>query len=89
MGTHILPEAERVRILELVRTNREKVNALLDEMPFVIDSYGLRAKHDELMKQLADLNAADTVFSRKRVIVPDDKPFNMPFAQKNLSYGVI
>ena len=45
MGTHILPEAERVRILELVRTNREKVNALLDEMPFVIDSYGLRAKH--------------------------------------------
>ena len=33
---------ERQKILELVQSNRAKVNALLDKMPFVIDSFGLR-----------------------------------------------
>ena len=41
-----------------VKTNREKVHALLDQMPFVIDSFGLRTKHDGLTKQLADLDGA-------------------------------
>ncbi|KAL1507430.1 hypothetical protein AB1Y20_008269 [Prymnesium parvum] len=73
-GTHVMPEEERHRVLELVRSNREKVNALLDAMPFVIDSYGLKTKHKSLMKQLAELDDADRTFSRKKVIVADDAP---------------
>lgn len=55
-----------------MRTNREKVNALLDAMPFVIDSYGLQCKQSNLMKQLADLDDAERTFSRKKVIIADD-----------------
>jgi hypothetical protein len=71
-GTRILPDDERLRVLELVRKGQEKVHTQLDALPFVIDSYGLRSKHETLTKQLAQLAAAETAFSRKKVIVADD-----------------
>lgn len=49
-------------------------------MPFVIDTLGLRQRHDRLMKQLEELNAADRAFSRKKVIVSDDSTPTAPGA---------
>ena len=40
-------------------------------MPFVISSYGMKCKHEALTKQLNELEAAETAFSRKKVIVAD------------------
>ena len=71
-GTRILPEEERLHVLELVKKGQEKVHAQLDTLPFVIDSYGLRTKHETLTRQLNQLAAAETAFSRKKVIVADD-----------------
>ena len=43
-------------------------------MPFVVDTYGLRKKHNALHQQLAQLDAAESAFSRKKVIVAIDAP---------------
>ena len=42
MGTHVLPEDERLHVLSLIASGQEKVNAALDKLPFVIDTYGLK-----------------------------------------------
>ena len=77
-GTRILAEAERLEVLALVKAGQVKVHAELDKMPFVVDSYGLRVKHEALIKQLNQLDAAETAFSRKKVIVAlDDHKANV------------
>ena len=62
---------ERTRILQAVREERDKVHIALDKMPFVKDTLRLRTKDDELVKQLADLEAAERAFSRKTVLVAE------------------
>lgn len=70
-GTHVLPTKERTRLLGLIESGQAQVHAELDKMPFVIDTYGLRTKHEALRGQLQKLDAAHTAFSRSRVIVLD------------------
>lgn len=77
-AAHSEADASSRRASLQVHSNRDKVNALLDAMPFIIDTYGLQTKHKRLMKQLSDLNEADRTFSRKKVIVTDDNtPVNL------------
>lgn len=71
-GTHILAEEERVRVLGMVRQGQQRVHAELDKMPFVVDTYGLKAKHEALSHQLAQLEAAEKAFDRRKVVVQDD-----------------
>lgn len=73
-GTRVLPEAERVETLAKVKAAQAKVNAELDKMPFVVDTFGLKQKHEALTKQLAQLAAAEAAFTRSKVIVADDAP---------------
>lgn len=73
-GTRVLSEDERVRVLALVRKAQEKAHGQLDAMPFVIDTFGLKAKHEVLTRQLAQLAAAETAFSRRKVVVANDGP---------------
>jgi hypothetical protein len=42
-------------------------------MPFVIDTHGLRAKHEALSLQLTQLEAAEKAFSRRKVVVQDEE----------------
>lgn len=77
-GTHVLEEGERQRVLGLVRSGQERLHAELDAMPFVVDSYGLKAKHLALSKQLQQLEAAEKAFSRDKVIVANEDP-DAPF----------
>lgn len=70
----MLSEDERVRVLALVRKAQEKAHGQLDAMPFVIDTFGLKAKHEVLTRQLAQLAAAETAFSRRKVVVANDGP---------------
>jgi hypothetical protein len=72
-GTHFLEELERVRVLGLVRDGQRKLHAELDKMPFVIDTHGLRAKHEALSLQLTQLEAAEKAFSRRKVVVQDEE----------------
>lgn len=74
VGTHILPEGERREMLVLIAKAQEKVHAELDEMPLIIDTYGLKLKHEGLTKQLNQLQAAETAFSRSKVVVADEQP---------------
>ena len=71
-GTHFLPEEERLRVLDLIADGQRKVHEELDAMPFVVDTFGLRTKHETLTQQLAQLNAAETAFKRSKVIVADE-----------------
>lgn len=77
-GTHVLEEDERQRVLGLVRSGQQRLHAELNAMPFVVDSYGLRAKHEALSKQLQQLEAAEKAFSRDKVIVANEDP-DAPF----------
>lgn len=74
VGTHLLPEEERVQVLAMVEQGRETLHKELDAMPFVIDTYGLKSKNRALHKQLEELEAAERAFSRKKVIVADEPP---------------
>ena len=74
VGTHVLEESERVRVLGLVQKGQTAAHAALDAMPFVVDTYGLRAKHEALTRQLQALDAAEKAFSRRKVIVSDSPP---------------
>lgn len=47
-GTHVLEEAERLRVLGLVQQGQQRLHTELDKMPFVVDTYRLRAQHDAL-----------------------------------------
>ena len=73
-GTRILPESERVEVLAKVKAAQVKVHAELDKMPFVVDTFGLKQKHQVLTKQLAQLSAAEAAFTRSKVIVADEGP---------------
>ena len=77
-GTHVLPDEERLEVLTFVKKGKEKVHAELDKMPFVVDTFGLKLKHEILTKQLAQLEAADAAFSRPKVVVQDDAPSTPP-----------
>jgi hypothetical protein len=62
------------QVLDLIAKGQSKVHEQLDAMPFVVDTFGLRTKHDALTQQLAQLNAAEAAFSHKRVVVADEVP---------------
>ena len=47
-------------------------------MPFVVDTLGLKTKKEALSHQLAQLEAAEKAFSRRKVIVVDDEPLPAP-----------
>ena len=72
-GTRVLPEAERVETLAKVKAAQAKVNAELDKMPFVVDTFGLKQKHEALTKQLAQLAAAEAEY-RSKVTWPTTPP---------------
>ena len=55
-GTHFLPEEERLRVLDLIADGQRKVHDELDAMPFVVDTFGLRHKHEVLTQQLAQVD---------------------------------
>lgn len=73
LGTHLLPEDQRVEVLAMVEQGRESLFKELDAMPFVIDTFGLKSKHQALHKQLHELETAERAFSRKKVIVADEQ----------------
>lgn len=73
-GTRILPEAERLEVLGKVQAAQVKVHAELDKMPFVVDSFGLKQRHQALTKQLAQLGAAEAAFTRSKVVVAEEGP---------------
>jgi len=77
-GHHVLDDEERLRVLGVVRESKANVNAQLDAFPLVVDTPGQLRKHEELTRELAELEAADKAFSRNRVIVADADGMPLP-----------
>ena len=61
-----------------MRSGKSAVHAALDSFPFIVDTPGQRKRHNELMRQLAELDAADKAFSRNKVVVADDDAAMVP-----------
>jgi len=68
-GMRLLPEAERVETLKILEQNKEKVTAEIGQMPFVIDSLGLRKRQQALEAKMKDIDEAVKIFSRRKVYV--------------------
>jgi len=68
-GMRLLPEGERIETLKILEGNREKVTAEIGQMPFVIDTLGLKKRKQALENKLKDIDNAIKIFSRRKVYV--------------------
>ena len=72
VGTKILPEAERIKTLEDLETNKKRVLDLLTKLPISLRTESLKKQKVDLEKKLKEIDAAIETFKRKVVYVKQD-----------------
>ena len=69
VGMRVLPEEERVKTLEILRENREDTYEKLRSLPFKCETPSSKRTKAALEFRLAEIEDAQKVFSRNRVLV--------------------
>lgn len=73
-GFRLVPEAERLISLDVLRKRREEVEAALQRLPFRIETAGQRKREKEALEQLAHMDRLLMMFGNVHVFVPEDVP---------------
>lgn len=65
----LLPEEERLETLEILRRNREEVERAIQHLPLRTETQGAIRRKDELERRLREVEDAQKIFSRPKVLV--------------------
>ncbi|GMH42473.1 hypothetical protein BSKO_10392 [Bryopsis sp. KO-2023] len=68
-GMRIMPDEERKEALDILTKNKEEVEAQLHSLPLVIETAGLINTKASLEKRLREIEEAQKIFSRPKVLV--------------------
>lgn len=68
-GMRLLPEEERLETLEILRRNREEVERAIQHLPLRTETQGAIRRRDELERRLREVEDAQKIFSRPKVLV--------------------
>ena len=66
-----MPEADRVKMLEDLKVNKERVGALLAKMPISMQTTTIQRQKKELEEKMMQIDKAIEMMSRKTVFVKD------------------
>lgn len=72
-GMTLMPEAERVSTLEVLRVSKDEATKLLAKMPFVIETPSLKKRHSDLEAKLREIENAIALFSKSKVYIALDR----------------
>ncbi|KAL3158708.1 hypothetical protein ABBQ32_011446 [Trebouxia sp. C0010 RCD-2024] len=68
-GMRIMPEEERLEMLGILNESRQDVEAKLQALPFLIETPSQKAHKTSLERRLQEIEEANKVFSRTKVLV--------------------
>ena len=68
----VLPEEERADLLRSLLRSRLEAESALQSLPFVIETPSQKRHKKDLEAQLAELESAVRLFSRRKVLVQAD-----------------
>lgn len=72
-GMTLMPEAERLSTLEVLKSSKEEAMKLLAKMPFVIETPSLKKRHGDLEAKLREIENAIALFSKPKVYIALDR----------------
>ncbi|KAA6419645.1 MAG: hypothetical protein FRX49_10369 [Trebouxia sp. A1-2] len=68
-GMRIMPEEERLEMLGILDESRQDIEAKLQALPFLIETPSQKAHKTSLERRLQEIEEANKVFSRTKVLV--------------------
>lgn len=71
-GHKVLPEAERIQTLNLLKEREADLMKKLSALPLRMDTFRLRTEKQQLESQLAEIDEGKKIFSRPKVFVKID-----------------
>jgi len=71
-GHSLMPEAERLKTLEVLKKSQREMTSELQSLPLSRDTLRVKTRRDELEKKLQEVETALKIFSRQRVFIKDD-----------------
>lgn len=71
-GLRLVGEEEKARILGTLEGEKEKAEAALLELPFVIKTHATQKRKDQLEARLLEIDGAVAAYSKEKVLVPMD-----------------
>jgi hypothetical protein len=66
----VLPDQERIRTLNALKSRRNDLLNELQQMPLVIELYSLKKRKQAMEEELRETEASIDLFSRSKVYVP-------------------
>jgi hypothetical protein len=72
-GMRLMPEAERLQTLEILKSSQAEAMNQLQRMPFVIETPSLKRKQEALETKLREIEHAGSIFSKPKVYVAGDR----------------
>lgn len=72
-GMRLMPEAERLQTLEILKQSQAEAMGQLQRMPFVIETPSLRRKQEALEAKLREIEHALSIFLKPKVFVAGDR----------------
>ncbi|KAJ3012554.1 hypothetical protein HKX48_006213 [Thoreauomyces humboldtii] len=72
-GMTVVPEEERLATLDALRKKQDELLSVLAHFPVVIETLGQKRRKAAVEAQLKELEDAEDVFSKKRVLVREDR----------------
>lgn len=71
-GLRIVPPEEKAQILSTLAVEKDKAEASLRALPFVVKTQATQTKKDALENRLLEIEGALQAYSKERVLVPAD-----------------